>query len=264
MSEKEKELLKQRVQQMMQKVEKQERESYLDKSENLNQENSYECSKCRDMLFIESEDGSYAPCECRQLRISEVKLKKSGVSEEFRNMRFENYNYERSMYTMEAFLIAKNYSKSFNEIKAVRRNSFSMMGQVGSGKTHLAMAVANNLIDNCVGVIFMPYRNIITKMKQLITDGEKYQKEIQVYKDAQVLLIDDLFKGKITEADINVIYEIIDYRYFKKLPLIITTEKTTDELLNIDEAIGSRIYEMCKGNLIELKGKKLNYRIHGS
>jgi DNA replication protein DnaC len=79
-----------------------------------------------------------------------------------------------------------------------------------------------------------------------------------------MLLIDDLFKGRITESDVNIVYEIVDYRYFKNLPVIITTEKTIDQLIDIDEAIGSRLYEMSKNYLITLEGKKLNYRLHGA
>lgn len=216
------------------------------------------------MLFIELEDGSFGPCECRQLRIAEDKLKASGVSEEFRNMRFENFNYESSLETMEAYATAKSYSKSFGEIRVARQNSIILMGQVGSGKTHLAMAISNTLLDNSVGVIYMPYRSIITKIKQSITDEENYQREINKYKEAQVLFIDDLFKGRITEADINVMFEIVDYRYFKKLPVVVTTEKTIDDLLEIDEAIGSRLYEMSKNHMVTMKGNKLNYRVYGS
>lgn len=216
------------------------------------------------MLFIELKDGSFGPCQCRQLRIAEDKLKASGVSEEFRNMRFENFNYESSLETMEAYATAKSYSKSFGEIRVARQNSTILMGQVGSGKTHLAMAISNTLLDNSVGVIYMPYRSIITKIKQSITDEENYQREINKYKEAQVLFIDDLFKGRITEADINVMFEIVDYRYFKKLPVVVTTEKTIDDLLEIDEAIGSRLYEMSKNHMVTMKGNKLNYRVYGS
>ena len=215
------------------------------------------------MLFIELEDGSFGPCECRQIRIAENKLKASGVSEEFRNMRFENFHYESSLETMEAYATARRYSKNFQEIKKSRRNSIMLMGQVGSGKTHLAMAIANMLLDNSIGVIYMPYRSSITNLKQSITDEENYQREINMYKNAEVLLIDDLFKGRITESDINIIYEIIDYRYFKNLPIIVTTEKDIDELINIDEAIGSRLYEMSKSYIVTMKGQKLNYRIYG-
>lgn len=263
MSEEEKELLKQRVQMVIQKVKKQEGENCSNNADDLTKI-KYKCDKCKDMLFIELEDGSFGPCECRQLRIAEDKLKASGVSEEFRNMRFENFNYESSLETMEAYATAKSYSKSFGEIRVARQNSTILMGQVGSGKTHLAMAISNTLLDNSVGVIYMPYRSIITKIKQSITDEENYQREINRYKEAQVLFIDDLFKGRITEADINVMFEIVDYRYFKKLPVVVTTEKTIDDLLEIDEAIGSRLYEMSKNHMVTMKGNKLNYRVYGS
>lgn len=215
------------------------------------------------MLFILQEDGSAKECVCRQLRIAEDKLKASGLSEEFRKMTFDRYDYQNNIEIMEAYLTAKNYSKYFEEIRVVRKNSIIFSGQVGSGKTHLGMAIANSLLDKSIGVIYMPYRGSITKLKQSITNGEDYQREIRKYKEAKVLLIDDLFKGKITESDVNIIYEIVDYRYFKNLPFIITTEKTTEDLLDIDEAIGSRLYEMSKNNLVTLEGEKLNYRLYG-
>lgn len=110
----------------------------------------------------------------------------------------------------------------------------------------------------------MPYRLTITKLKQSITDKINFQREMNKYQNAQVLFFDDLFKGKYTESDINIIYEIVDYRYLKNLPMIITTEKTIDDLIDIDEAIASRIYEMSKGFTTTIEGKELNYRIYGS
>lgn len=52
----------------------------------------YRCSKCRDLTFI-VDDAEANECECRQLRESEDILKKSGISEEFRNKRFSNFVY---------------------------------------------------------------------------------------------------------------------------------------------------------------------------
>ena len=46
--------------------------------------------------------------------------------------------------------------------------------------------------------------------------------------------------------------------------MIVTTEKYIGDLLEIDEAIGSRLYEMSKNYLATMKGEKLNYRIYGS
>ncbi|MGL4760423.1 MAG: hypothetical protein ACRCWG_03110, partial [Sarcina sp.] len=69
--------------------------------------------------------------------------------------------------------------------------------------------------------------------------------------DADVLFMDDAFKGKITESDINIMFEIVNHRYLNNMPMIISTELNTDKLLDIDEGLGSRIIEMCKGNMKE-------------
>lgn len=216
------------------------------------------------MTFLLLEDGTAKECECRALRIAEEKLKISGVSEEFRQMRFENYEYERNVETIDAYLKAKSYSKEFEQIRVARQNSIMLLGQVGSGKTHLSMAIANKLLDKSIGVVYMSYRDSITKIKQSITDEINYNKEMELYKNAQVLLIDDLFKGNITGADINAMFSIINYRYMKKLPIIVSSEKNINELLAIDEAISSRLIEMSKGYIVELKGEHLNYRLVGA
>lgn len=247
----------------MEKAKKSKELDCSEKSKSLNDESIYICNKCKDRLFVEV-DGGFIECECRELRIAEDKLKASGLSEEFRKMRFDNFDYSKSIDLMNAFKNAKEYSKSFKTIRIERQNSIIFTGQVGSGKTHLGMAASNALLDASIGVIYMPYRNTITKLKQTVMDEVNYQKEMSKYKNAAVLFIDDLFKGKITESDVNIMYEIVDYRYLKGLPFIITTEKTIEDLIDIDEAIGSRLYEISKEYIVRFKGNKLNYRIYGS
>ena len=226
------------------------------------QESNYKCNKCRDMMFIIQEDGAAKACECRSIRIAEDKLKASGVSEEFRKMRFENFDYSKSKETMLAYSKAKSYSKKFEELRVARQNSIIFCGQVGSGKTHLSLSIANVLMDNGVGVVYMGYRDVITQIKQNIMDEVYYNKVMNRYKNAKVLLIDDLFKGSISKSDINIMFELINHRYFNKLPVIVSTELSIENLVNIDEALGSRLIEMSKDFLVGIRNKKLNYRIY--
>ena len=129
-------------------------------------------------------------------------------------------------------------------------------------KTHLSLAIANTLMKSGIGVVYMNYREDMTFIKQNILDSLVYNKYLNRYKNARILLIDDLFKGNITPSDIHIIFAIINYRYFNNKPIIISTEKYKSDLLKIDEAIGSRILEMCDRFNIEVRGKGLNYRIY--
>lgn len=223
----------------------------------------YRCSKCRDLRYIIENDEA-VPCECKSLREAEEILKRSGISEGFRKKNFENFNYKHDINLLKAYTTATTYVKNFHRLLPSRNNSVMFLGQVGSGKTHLSMAISNILMDNGVGVLYMPYRESIIKLKQNIMDNEYYTREISRFKNAKVLYIDDLFKGSISGSDINTMFEIINHRYFNGMPVIVSCEKSVDELLRIDEAIGSRLIEMCSGFIVEIKDRKLNYRMYSN
>lgn len=226
------------------------------------EDSKYRCSKCRDLTFIIN-DSEATPCECRALKEAKDILRKSGISEEFRNKNFENFKTINDNQVINAYNKAKEYATNFHIIKDSTQNSIMFMGQPGSGKTHLSLSIANVLMDNGVGVVYMGYRDVITMIKQNIMDEVYYNKVMNRYKKARVLLIDDLFKGSISKSDINIMFELINHRYFNKLPVIISTELSIENLVNIDEALGSRLIEMSKDFLVGLRNKKLNYRIYG-
>ncbi len=148
---------------------------------------------------------------------------------------------------------AVQYYQSFSKIMTERQNSLAFLGQVGSGKTHLTVALGLNILKTKkLPVVYFSYRDTITNIKQNMTDEEYYRKQIDKFQNAKVLLIDDMLKGKTTESDKNIMFEIINYRYINRLPIIVSSEYGIEDLLNFDEAIGSRIYEMCKDYLIEI------------
>jgi DNA replication protein DnaC len=126
------------------------------------------------------------------------------------------------------------------------------------------MAICNNIMEfHKVGVVYMPYREEITRIKQTVTDEINYNNAIGRFKNAPVLMIDDLLKGKNSEADVNILFEIINFRYLNNMPMVISTEKTIDELLSFDEGTMSRVIEMARGHQIEILGREYNYRLYG-
>lgn len=241
------------------------KENHGGRKNKLPEQENYQCPKCRDTGWVETEDEqgrSYMKhCECWALRECRRLLGKSGISAEFQKKGFKNFDTRNNPQLVNAKNKAVEYLKTFGQCEKTRYNSIMFCGQVGAGKTHLGIAICSNLMSQNVAVCYMAYRNAATKIKQVMTDELAYNRELQCYMQARVLYIDDLLKGRITESDVNILYEIVNYRYMNNLPLIISTEKTIDDLLDFDEAIGSRIIEMCRGNIIQLRGKELNYRL---
>ena len=60
-------------------------------------------------------------------------------------------------------------------------------------------------------------------------------------------MIDDLFKGSVSKSDVSIVFEIVNFRYFNNLTMIVSSEKGVDELLDIADVIGSRVIEMRFG-----------------
>lgn len=225
----------------------------------------YECDICKDALFVfKKDENGYEvaiPCKCRELRNAKARMKASGISEEDLKKGFSDFLTLDEKPLMIAKQISMKYFKDFDNIKDSRANSILLCGAAGRGKTTLGLAITNNLLASGVPVLYMPYRDTITEMKQNIIDEVAYKEKMYKLKNVAVLFLDDMFKGKITESDINIMYEIINHRYLQRLPLIISTEKTQEELLDIDEAIGSRLIEMSKGYIVYFDKNVPNYRL---
>lgn len=226
------------------------------------------CPKCKGtgyLIFTDEKGYEYCKeCECQEVVKAKARLKASGISEEFLKKGFKNFD-DRGMEVLKkAKNIGIQYCKEFPEIRNTKRNSVLYMGQVGSGKTHLSMAICNAIMDTYkTGVLYMAYREEMVRIKQVVNDEIDYNNAISRFKQCPVLMIDDLLKGKSTEADVNILFEIINFRYVNNMPMIVSTEKTIDELLDFDEGTMSRIIEMARGHLIEIVGREYNYRLYG-
>ncbi len=225
----------------------------------------YECEKCKDNGFIPIvEDGRLVAveCSCRKERSARLRLKNSDIPARMLGIGFREFDCKGNGALQNAKDLAVTYYKCFRHIESSRNNSLILCGQSGAGKTHLGMAICNNLLNNLkVGVVYMAYRNAVTRIKQVIADKEDYYREIGPYCNSQLLYIDDLLKGRTTDTDLNILYEIINYRYMNYGPMVISTEKTPEQLIDFDEAIGGRILEMCRPYIIRLEGRELNHRM---
>lgn len=112
---------------------------------------------------------------------------------------------------------------------------------------------------------YMLWRDVSVQAKAVVNDEEAYSKIVEPLKRVTVLYIDDLFKtgrGQApTVGDVNLAFEILNARYNDSRKItIISTELPMEELLNIDEAVGGRIYERSKGNYLDFCGRE-NWRL---
>lgn len=190
-------------------------------------------------------------------------------------MGFGNFNVEgKSPVIIDSRDCAMEYFTNYDSIKESRTNSIALLGQPGAGKTHLLTAVANNFIQKkVIPVLYFPY---VEGFNDLRDDFEKLEVKLQRMKEVDVLFIDDLFKPvnirtregivqkpQATEWELKQLFSVINYRYLNHKPIMISSELDIDKMLDLDEALATRIAEMCENYMVVIKGdkKSLNHRL---
>ena len=224
----------------------------------------YDCPKCKNRGLIAeviNDTMTMVRCECMTLRGNMDRLERSGLKDSISEYTFKSY---RADEPWQKVILAKavEFAKNPN-------GWFYIGGQVGSGKTHICTAIAAHLIKKGREVIYMRWMDDTVRLKSVKNSDEEYGPMIERFKDVDVLYIDDFFKterGKQpTTADINIAFELLNYRYNnRELITVISSEKTINELLDIDEAVGSRIKQRCGDNYSVVKEDiNRNYRLRG-
>ena len=190
--------------------------------------------------------------EKRQEKIKNL-FGNSGMSRRALKCFFENY--QPTFQNAEALKICNEYIKDFDLISISERNGLFICGECGVGKSHLAFAIANSLIERGNSVIAMTMIDLLLKIKSSFNaynDKMTEEQILKIYTDCALLVIDDLGKEKPTEWALQMIYSVIDRRYNALKPIIVTTNFTASELIkrfgdsSIGNAIVDRLFEICQ------------------
>ncbi len=148
----------------------------------------------------------------------------------------------------------RRYTEKWKEMLQ-KNQGLVFMGNVGSGKTYYASCIAN-------AVRRAGYRVLIGTMPKLLDEMSRdfgrnrprFEEKIQ---NCALMVIDDFGTERVTDANLELTYEIIDLRNRAQKPLIITTNLSKDDIdqgRKSDERkdrIWSRIGGMCKGYVIK-------------
>ena len=225
----------------------------------------FNCPKCKNKGYVQvvkycdfynDYTDFMVECECMIKRKTMAKAKNSGLGE-YLDKRFNDY-----VASDEWQANIKN--KAIEYCKSDNKYWFITLGQSGAGKTLISTIIANYLLlKQDKTVIYITWTDFISKLKRDImsdnsNDVSNYLDDI---KQVEVLYIDELLK-KYNDTDLKYIIEIINYRYTNNLKTIISSERTIDELLEIDEATFGRVIEKAGQFIINIpKDKKKNYRL---
>lgn len=190
--------------------------------------------------------------EIEKLRIAKL-MDTSGIPKRFESAKLEDY--VQTTGNIKALEASKEYVKNFVMIRNQMKNGILFTGSRGVGKTFLSSAIGKALLERGVGVKFMSTVGALREVRSTFNSRQRSEAEIfEEYANAELLIVDDLGKENPTEWTVSTMYSIINARYESMLPVIITLNYSSRDLVKrmsvadntTADAIIDRILEMCK------------------
>ncbi len=159
-----------------------------------------------------------------------------------RNMIFDNFDHKRMELPLEQ---RQNLRQAFNlavEFAHSPEGWLIFQGVNGCGKTHLAAAIANYQLSQGKPVFFVVVPDLLDHLRSTFSPDSKisYDEFSEKLKETPLLILDDFGEQSTTPWAQEKLYQLINYRYNARLPMVVTTCLSLDE---IETRISSRMVD---------------------
>lgn len=190
----------------------------------------------------------------RQSRIDD-NIRNSGIPKLYRDSRLDNFEVRQG--TEKALKASKAYVERFAEL-ADGGKGIIFTGNTGSGKTRLAAAIGNALLDSGYTVKFISFVSLIDKINNADDYGKTEADTIAELTQCKLLIIDDICVTTVNDRWKRVLYSVVDNRINDIKPTIFTSNITNIE--EIKTKLNEQIYDRISGSCAEIKVLASSYR----
>ena len=206
---------------------------------------------------IKAHDEEIAKLEEKQAQRDKLeRYQKSGVPERYLNEALDTYKITNEMQATAA-KAAKNFLYA---LKCGEFKSLVLIGNAGTGKTHLACAIIRE-----VGGKYRTALDIVEEMRRAksFTANDTEADIIKYYGHVPLLVIDEIGRGISATDEKYTLYQIINARYNTRKPtILISNHKKADFLSYIGVAAADRLVESAE--IWELNGESYRLELRGA
>lgn len=208
----------------------------------------YTCSRCRDTGTFEGEW-----CECFNKILNTAAAEDLNSHSPLRLSSFESFKLDLYPTAIDPEIgetprniMLTNYEecKRFADEFNGRGYGLFMMGNTGLGKTHLSLAIANEVIKKGYCVIYGSVPELLRRLdKEQFRNAEGDTMELVT--DCELLILDDLGAENNTDRYTSLLYEMINARQSRSLPMIINTNLEMPQIkARYQDRLWSRLFSM--------------------
>ena len=182
-------------------------------------------------------------CVCRQRDVSEqVRERLYSLSrlDELKELTFDTFQPRgrKGLGEMQANSLEMAFNQAYHYAKTL--NGWLLLrGGYGCGKTHLAAAISNYAVEMGVPTLFLTVPDLLDMLRfSYDSEDTTFENRFHEIRNASLLVLDDFGTQNATGWAQEKLFQIINYRYINKLPLVITTNLNPD---NIEPRFRSRL-----------------------
>lgn len=167
----------------------------------------------------------------------------SGIPPRFRSKTFEGFEPADDK-QRRVLMIVKRYADLFDERYAAG-GGMVMCGPPGTGKTHLACAIGNQIMAAGRSALFSSVLAAARRVKQTYGKGstESEQQVLDKFYEPDLLILDEVGVQFGSEAEKLIVFEIINGRYERVLPTILMSNLPEEEL---GAFVGDRVIDRMR------------------
>lgn len=184
-------------------------------------EPEYHCQKCKDTGYVlQDVRGCYpeaVACECLPFIHLRQRLGKSLIPERYKKWELKNFKGKLNKEGRDAI---KYFLENFRNPE--EKNSLYICGDPGTGKTSLSIAVLKEILSRRIDGLFIRVAEMLNLERQRISDNA-IKSNLENIKKAYILVLDDIGAERLTEWGLDILWDIISYRYDNCLPVIISS-----------------------------------------
>lgn len=174
-------------------------------------------------------------CVCRKdevARQARYRLYAASQLNELKELTFENFE-ARGRVGLGARQ-ADSLEQAYNHAAQFARGMqgwLLLQGGYGSGKTHLAAAIANFAVEVGLPTIFITVPDLLDTLRFSFSSAdETFEDRFEEIRQVPLLILDDFGTQNATSWAQEKLFQIINYRYVNKLPLVVTTNLSLDQV----------------------------------
>jgi DNA replication protein DnaC len=179
--------------------------------------------------------GKLKICTCRKHKIDQRRhnrLFALSNLDELKHLTFENFK-PRGRVGLRA-LRAASLEQAYNQARIFAENRkgwLLLKGDWGCGKTHLAAAIANFVVDLGIPTLFLTVPDLLDSLRFSYNDPDAtFESRFDEIRSAPLLVMDDFGTQNATEWAQEKLFQILNYRYVNKLPLVVTSNLDQKEM----------------------------------